>query len=82
VSPPPTREPRPGPGSMVGCMFEGLSDRFEGIFKRLRGRGRNSPARGVDAGALVRSGRLAPGQQCRSSRNVGNDDVFVFRVGS
>src|SRR5579875_2132960 len=45
-----------GPGSMAGGMFEALSDRFEAIFTRLRGKGRLSQA---DVDEALREVRLA-----------------------
>ena len=39
-------------------MFESLSDRFDGIFTRLRGRGRLSEA---DVDEVLREIRVAPG---------------------
>ena len=41
---------------MAGRMFEALSDRFDGIFKRLRGKGRLSEA---DVDEVLREIRVA-----------------------
>ncbi|HEV3227727.1 MAG TPA: signal recognition particle receptor subunit alpha, partial [Acidimicrobiales bacterium] len=45
-----------GAGSLDPRMFEALSDRFDGIFKRLRGRGK---LREDDVDEILREIRLA-----------------------
>src|SRR3954468_18460900 len=55
-SPRPYREVPRAAGSLDVRMFEALSDRFDGIFKRLRGRGR---LREEDVDEVLREIRLA-----------------------
>jgi signal recognition particle subunit SRP54 len=59
---------------MAGCMFEGLSDRFEGIFKRLRGKGRLSDA---DVDEVLREIRVA---LLEADVNVGVVRTVVGRI--
>ena len=55
-------------------MFEGLSDRFEGIFKRLRGKGRLSDA---DVDEVLREIRVA---LLEADVNVGVVRTVVGRI--
>ena len=61
-------------GRIAGRMFEGLSDRFEGIFKRLRGKGRLSDA---DVDEVLREIRVA---LLEADVNVGVVRTVVGRI--
>ena len=70
----------PGPGSIVGRMFEALSDRFEGVFKRLRGRGRLSEADVDEALREIRRALLEADVNVRVARTF-TDRVRAQLVG-
>jgi signal recognition particle subunit SRP54 len=59
-------------GSLADRMFEALSDRFEGIFKRLRGRGRLSDADVDEVLREIRVALLEADVNVRVVRNVVN----------